>query len=74
MNEEQIQQGREALIALGWESDSIDTFARTICNNELKRQISKGLLPFLKSIVEDLDGTKGDLDSLVTHIEEFNCD
>jgi hypothetical protein len=74
MNEEQIQQGRDALIALGWESGSIDSFARTICNAELKRQISTGLLPFLKTIVLDLEDTKTDLDSLITHIEEFNCD
>ena len=72
MNEEQVQQGRDALIAIGWESDSIDVFARVICNNELKRQISKGLLPYLNGIVKDIDGMKTDLSSLIEHIEDFN--
>ena len=72
MNEEQVQQGRDALIVLGWESDSIDTFARVICNNELKRQISKGLLPYLNGVVKDIDRLKTDLSSLIEHIEDFN--
>ena len=72
MNEEQVQQGRDALIALGWESDSIDTFARVICNNELKRKISKGLLPYLNGIVKDITSMKTDLNSLIEHIEDFN--
>ena len=72
MNEEQVQQGRDALIVLGWESDSIDTFARVTCNNDLKRQISKGLLPYLNSVVKDIDGMKTDLSSLIEHIEDFN--
>ena len=72
MNEEQVQQGRDALIALGWESDSIDVFARVIYNNELKRQISKGLLPYLNGIVKDITSMKTDLNSLIEHIEDFN--
>ena len=74
MNEEQLQQGREALIGLGWEAVSIDKFAHTICNNDVKKQIAKGLLPFLQRVVLDLETTKTDLDSLITHIQEFNND
>ena len=74
MNEEQLQQGRNALIALGWESESIDSFARYTCNNEIKKEISKGLLPYLKKVVLDLDDLEKDLNSLITHIEEFNSD
>ena len=72
MNEEQVQQGRDALIALGWESDSIDTFARVICNNELKRQISKGLLPYLQKVALSLDDIHCEMIGLIEHIEDFN--
>lgn len=72
MNEEQIKQGREALIGLGWEASSIDAFARATCNRELKKQISKGLLPYLKRVVVDLKALDADLSDLINHIEDFD--
>lgn len=72
MNEEQLQQGRDALIALGWESVSIDAFARIACNNEIKKEISKGLLPYLNAISLSLGDAQRDISSLITHIEEFS--
>jgi hypothetical protein len=72
MNEEQVQEGRNALIALGWESESINTFARITCNNEIKKEISSGLLPYLNNVVNDLGDLQADLNALIVHIQEFN--
>jgi hypothetical protein len=72
MNEEQVQEGRNALIALGWESASIDAFARITCNNEIKKEISSGLLPYLNNVVNDLGDLQADLNALIVHIQEFN--
>jgi hypothetical protein len=72
MNEEQVREGRNALIALGWESESINTFARITCNNEIKKEISSGLLPYLNNVVNDLGDLQADLNALIVHIQEFN--
>ena len=71
MNEEQLQQGRDALIAIGWESESIDAFASTTCHNEIKKEIAGGLLPYLHSVIDNLKRLDGELSSLVNHIEEY---
>lgn len=71
MNEEQLQQGRDALIALGWEAESIESFAMKISERSVKKRIAEGLTPYLKRTGNDLNTMLNDLNSLICHIEDF---
>jgi hypothetical protein len=72
MNEEQVQQGRDALIGLGWGSESISEFCKIQCHNDIRLQIADGLTPYLKSVVKQLRDIDGELSGLVAHIEDFS--
>jgi hypothetical protein len=72
MNEEQVQQGRNALLELGWEAGSISEFCRLTCERDVKKQIANGITPYLKKTSLDLNQLLKEFDSLIDHIEDFN--
>lgn len=71
MNNEDVQKGRDALIALGWESESIDAFARHICEAKVKKDIANGILPYLVSVNKELVQIEGEIGQLIGHINDY---